>query len=293
MTRKEQIADALLEYLKDNPDLSQRQLSDRIGVSPSHVTHMKKKAFDETSSSGSLMLGDNIIKKFERFFYGHTSVWDIDNYTICTNVFIEAMTNHEQRIIDGPKGSGKSYAAEMFSKEYPKHTYYIRCATDMTAKQFMVEMAKVVGVNHYGSRYELRVRIAEKLLNEASPLLIIDEAENAKDAAFGSIKDLYDYKNLYQSVGIVVIGANEFMEWLRKKAMARSPKCFPQFLSRFSAEPGRLNAMGKKDIKEVSKLYSITYSESLDWLWANSRDFRELDRNIKRLLNDRKLNEAA
>ena len=159
----------------------------------------------------------------------------------------------------------------------------------MNPKAFIVELATLVGSEVTGDRRKIRLGIERKIKAMASPVILVDESENLRPATYGSIKALYD--NLQHYCGMVLCGANNFMDGLRKKAM-QGKGCFPQIYSRFSAEPVFLTTLTKEDVKMICKHNGIADKETVTEMYQRSSDFRELDRNIKRRKRDQNLEVA-
>lgn len=300
--QKREIADALNSYFEDKKKeleaagktLSQNGLAEIVGIPASVIGYVLKADFSAVNNKGNMMVTDRILKKIKAFMGLDRSVWDTTNYELCKATFLECKLNAEQRIISGDKGMGKTFAARLFQKQYPNHTYLVTCATDQNPKQFMYEVARSIGLptkHRNGSRYEVRVKVCEHLLAQegSEPHLIIDETENASPAVIGAIKDIYDYKNLHERVAITVLGANDFLKMLREKAQRKVKHAFPQFISRFGAEPVELEPYSKDEATAICKLFGITEREVIKELVNKSEDYRLLNDAIKRYLSDKDL----
>lgn len=291
-----QMAERLELYLKDSA-ISQAQFAKNAGISPSYVTHAINRNWtkvpagkDKDNNDRFTEFSDAIAFKIMAYLKMDQSHWDIDNFYECQTTFLECKEGKDHRIIDGPTGTGKTYAAEYFRKKRASETFLITSDGDMTHKQFMLELARLIGVNTDGSIYNIRQRIQDKIKTMKSPLIIIDEAENLKISAFRTIKALYDHVKDY--CGIVLIGAN-FLEGLEKKAAARKHN-LPQFFSRFSGNnPVQMREKSLKDTKEICEIYAITDRETVNRLHDSCSDFRELNKAIQRILRDRELPNVA
>jgi DNA transposition AAA+ family ATPase len=183
--------------------------------------------------------------------------------------------------IDGETGMGKSYAAEMYLKQFPTNTFIVTCDDDLTAKSFMNELAFSVGVKPLGAAYNIRKSVIHHLKGKRDALLIIDEAENLKDRAWGSIKRIMD--DLKNTCGIVFIGANGFERMLNKKAN-KLINPFPQVNSRIR-EGGfkQLFDFEENDVLSVCKQHEITEKEVITILRNKCRNMRELAGAITKL----------
>lgn len=289
-----QMADALEIYLKDNTGISQNKLASDWGVGSSYISHARARNWDKVPAGNDAngnkrftTFSDTIAKKIMiGLGMNVEAVWEIDNFMIINTILFEAKRHKEHRIIDGKVGSGKTFTAVSFKRQYPAETYLMTCSEDMNPKAFMIELANLVGVDSTGDRRKIRMRIADRLKSQANPVIIIDECENMKPATFGSIKALYD--DVKDFAGIALIGANGFLDKIRKHALA-GRGCFPQIYSRFSADPGQLNELSRNEVKYVCELNGIEDKSLVNRLFDTCGDYRELDRQVKRILRDRVL----
>ncbi len=222
--------------------------------------------------------------------------WDIYNYHATRVLLAECKLNVEHRIVDGKRGSGKSFAARSFVEDVdageilpdlPKgETFVVTAAEDMNPKAFMVEMARAMRIDASGDRLSIRKKIAAALRGMQHPLIAIDEAENLRMSTYGSIKALYD--EVFEYCSIVLIGANDYLDTL-KKWSEKGRGCIPQVYSRFSCDPVSLLAMSKEDAERICRQSGIVDMRTIGRIFAKSIDYRQLDRNIKRELRDRNL----
>lgn len=209
---------------------------------------------------------------------------DNDNFLLCMNAFSDARDSRMPYAIDGPTGEGKSYAAMEYLANNPKHTYYVRCDGDLTAKSFFMELSQALGMNLDGAVYNLRKNIIQKLKNETDALLIVDEAENLKDRAWDSLKRIID--DLKGYTGIAFIGANEFEKALEKKAN-KNKGCFPQILRRLR-EGGfvHLFSLSLDDAIDVCKPYGITSKTHVKALYDKCRNMAQLVSLIEKCMRE-------
>lgn len=287
----DRMAVALEGYLKDT-GISQNQCAIKIGIPSSYLTHALKRNWDAipAGTNRKTSFSHQIARKIMNFLGMDTTIWETDNYMITYNLLIECKQYQEHRIIDGSKGTGKTFAANQFKKAFPVDTFLLTCSEDMNPKSLMVELARQVNVDITGDRRKIRIAVCAKLKQMTSPHIIIDESENLKPAAYGSIKAIYDDVKDY--CAITLIGANNYIDMLKKKADA-GKGCFPQVFSRFSSEPAFLSQLTKDDTVYICSINGITDKDTINKLHIKSSDFRELDRNIKRLLRDQNLTNAA
>jgi DNA transposition AAA+ family ATPase len=284
------MANALDAYIKST-SISQNSLAQKIGIAPSYISHALKRNWDNIPAGGKrkTTFSESIAKKILIFLGVDNKIVDVDNFIIATNVLYEAKEYQEHRIIDGEKGTGKTTALREFQRNSPNETFLLTCSEDMNPKAFVVELANLVGSETSGDRRKIRFGIEKKIKSMSQPVILIDEAENLKPATYGSIKAIYD--SVYEYCGIVLCGANNYLEVLRKRAMT-GKGCFPQIYSRFSADPGFLSNMSKDDVKTFCAHHNIYDKETINTLAHRCSDFRELDRTIRRKIKNDKIKAA-
>lgn len=287
-----EMAQAVEEYIKDSK-ISQNKLASLIGISPSYIVHILKRNWDNipAGQGRTTTFSEANYKKVMNFLgLEEAKVWDIENYKLIFSTLLEAKAHKEHRIISGERGAGKTFTAEAFLREHPNETYLITASDDMNPKAFMIALAEQIGVDSTGDRRKIRLAIAAKIKTMSNPLIIVDESENAKPAMYGSIKALFDGVEKY--CGIVLIGANGYLSYLKKKADA-GRGCFPQLYSRFSADPIELNLMSKADVRMICQMNQINNPKQINDLFDTCKDYRELDRKIKRIIKDSDLSNQS
>lgn len=209
---------------------------------------------------------------------------ELDNYLMIMNALSDARDTGLPVAIDGNTGDGKSYTAQDYLRQHPKNTYIVRCDGDLTAKSFFTEMAYSLGMTPSGPVYDIRKNVIQKLKNEETPLLIIDESENLKDRAWESLKRIMD--DLKGHCGIAFIGANEFERMLQKKA-DKLKGCFPQVLRRIR-EGGftKLLRMNLDDVALICKPYGVGKVSLQKALFERCKNVGELTALLKRIMRE-------
>jgi DNA transposition AAA+ family ATPase len=268
-------------------DLSQSKLAKLAGISPAYMSDIMNGKF--VTGPKETPISDDYFRRLARAIGWMTTktYWthfDTDNYHAVIDTLNRARESKIPHAVDGYTGAGKSYAIEQYKLQYPKNTYVVRCDDDLTAKSFMQELAYSVGLKPLGAAYNIRKMVIHKLENEPNALLIIDEAENLKDRAWGSIKRILD--DLKGRCGIVFIGANEFEATMKKKA-DKMKACFPQVYSRI--KEGGFTAMfplSLEDVQGVCESFRISEKPVVNMLFDTCENWRELAGSIKKLLRE-------
>jgi DNA transposition AAA+ family ATPase len=285
---KAQIVQGLVAYLEAHKanGMSQAKIAKLCGVNAPYIGYMLAGQWNNIPSQGGAVatkISDAVFLKVQRGLGLNIETFETENYLAVYATCLEAKVAHQWRIIDGLTGAGKSFAAERFARQQSKETFLIRCKNTMNAKEFMQAIARAVGACEVGTRHRICVAISEKLLMMTNPLLIVDESEalfkRTSEGGFGAIKDICD--EVIGRVGIVLIGANGFLEQLRLRA-ANLRSCFPQVVSRFATEPVELEVVSRQDVEMIAPAFGVTGKKELDALYDTTANFRELFDTLRR-----------
>lgn len=296
---KATVANGLREYLEQHKEagMSQNKVAKLCGVNAPYVGYIIDNKWNAVPAQGGAALGrisDAIFLKIHQALGLSSEFFETDNYLAVYATCMEAKVEHQWRIIDGLTGAGKSFAAGRFTRLNPRETFLIRCKNTMNAKEFMQAIARAVGSSEVGTRHRICEGIAERLLTMSNPLLLIDETEalfkRTSEGGFGAIKDICDEVN--GRVGIVLIGANNFLEQLTQRA-ANLRSCFPQLLSRFATAPVELSAVRRDDVELIAPAFGVTGKKELDRLFDGAGNFRELFGTLRKQQADASLLKAA
>lgn len=286
--RKLQIALALEQYLRSN-NLSQNSAALTLGASAATLSKMRSGAKAEDTEARDRLwdkIDDRMWQRVEMGMpHSTANVLETRQYKAAYVGLMDAKREHMPKIIDGRTGIGKTFCIMQFAKEHPAETFRVRCSRDMSAKSFLQAVARAVGISDQGNSEGIRIAIGEKLLRMNYPLLIIDEAENLRDFAYGSIKALYDDLAEQGKAGIVLVGANGYAESLRRKAK-RNYGCFPQIWSRFKADRVILPELELSDVTYVAKSYGIEDRGHIVNLSQECEDYRDLFGTLRAYLRD-------
>lgn len=283
---KQQVMEAIRQQCEEQKLFSKADLAKRSGVGAPFVTHVMAGPDRWDNYSNGTPIPDYVFTKLAEVLGLSNDVFETQNYQAVYNALADAKLEHEYRIIDGGPGAGKTFACKDFVRKNPSQTYMLTCSDDLSAKEMIQELARIVGSNAEGTKYQIRKGIQEKLGREEYPLLILDEAENLRDAVFGEIKAIHDA--LEYRCGIVLVGANEFFKGISKKAM-KGKGCFPQIYSRFKTNVVMLGSLTITDCNTICVAHGLTDKAEIKRIYHESNDHRDLFRTLRRRDKDAKL----
>lgn len=278
-SQKETIVRAFQSYLSDK-GISQNKFAGLVDVNVGYLSAMSNRKWNEMAvGSKTVKIDDLYFNRIAKFlnlnlsenFWGH---FDTDNYIQIVNTLEDARRMKERKALDGATGTGKTYGVTEYKRQNPAGVYLVRCAYDLTAKSFMLEMAEALGLKEFGNRAQIRKAIVKRLLSDTNaPLLIIDEAENLKDGTWGAIKAMCD--DLEGHCGIVIVGANKFQKSLSNKAK-NNIGCFPQIYRRFKVGFVTCFDLSLEDVQNVCNQLGIRMKQVQNWLFDNYENLGEL-----------------
>ncbi len=256
---------------------SAASIAKRAGINAAYLTHIKAGRWNDvpTGNSTPTALGDHIWRGLRLALGLSLEVFETMHYREIVGLLHEAKTRGLARIIDGDTGLGKSFAIDEFQRQTPGGTYVVRCTSAMTVPEFVREIARVTGATvQTGTKQALLEAAARKLMREDQPLLIVDEAETMtkKAMSLSLLKDLYVLTN--GTVGIVLVGANDFLGRLRMKAQYKS-ESFPQLVSRFGTNPLVLTPIQPRDAAIIAASYGLTDRRTVANLLTAHPNYRE------------------
>lgn len=268
---------------------TQANIGKRAGVNSTYMSLIANGKWEVTTGSGRTTIPDYVWRDLRNALGLERQVFETSHYQQITGLLAEAKERGLCRIIDGDTGMGKSFSIDEFQRLVPVNTYVVRCTNAMTTPEFVKAIAATTGAGLLtGTKQALLEAVARKLMREDQPILIIDEAETMvkKAMSLSLLKDLYVLTN--GSIGIVLVGANDFINKLRVKASYKVEN-FPQLLSRFGTSPLMLAGLNYQDAARIATQFGVRDRKSISDLLAIHPNYRE----FLEALRQRQADEAA
>ena len=256
---------------------SQANLSRRVGASSSNVSQIQK-----TQGDGAALDALKIQSSYWRKLWGELrlgkEIFHTQPYINGLTALGKAKERKFAMILEGVTGIGKSTLAKDFAAKSPDGTWVVVCRASFTAKQFLREVAKVVGAKLRGSDADIEDDIARVISLKENPVLIIDEAENLKPRTYDTLKTLYD--KLEFKAGIVLCAMSGFADELKRRAEHSEQRndlrvAYQQVARRFR----RVEQMGDKskaDFKTICAAYDITDMAIVSSLYNSCANYGDL-----------------
>lgn len=171
---------------------------------------------------------------------------------------VEAKEEQRALMIIADTGLGKSNAIKAFLAKNPEHTYVFTLGDSYNLPTLLNEVLQVFGMTMHNWRNAKHIAL-RKISNALTdvydaghrPVIIMDEAENARIPVLKAIKELYDA--IIGKCGLVLIGTSQLTHQLEKKAEGKS---VPQLRRRFKAGTRHITPFNKgRDMKAFFEFY--------------------------------------
>lgn len=206
--RKQRILVAVESY-KTEKKLSQNKMAAVMGISPAQASSVFNPDKWENIS-------DELWQRLESQFVKHDWViYETENFRAIQSICSDSQQYSMNHCISDYTGAGKTTALEEYAKHTP-NAFYVLCDQMMTPKDLAREIQRVMGFNVEGPARLMAIAIVNYLVQQTSPVLLIDEADKLSDRCLMMLKMIYD--RLENRCGFVTAGTEVLREKIDKFA---------------------------------------------------------------------------
>lgn len=238
----------------------------------------------------------------------------IGNYSRIAQAFQDAKQESMWFAVANKAGSGKTGTLEdLFNDDVTGTVVFIQ-AEEWSGRQFLMKLiGKTIGESALKGKYKTLAQLTDLVANYFNdmsfgcPVLLIDEADKLKPAAFRTLIPIYNRTE--DRLGLIMSGT-ENLEKELKAGVRLAKKGYDELESRVGRTYIHLNGATKNEIKEICNANGVTSELSQEKIWNEiekvkkptlvrtatgqkeilieyAEDFRRLKRLIKRerLLN--------
>lgn len=192
---------------------------------------------------------------------------------------VEAKEESRSLMLIANTGLGKSNAIKQFQAKKPKNTFVITIGDSHNLRAIIEEIMNQLGLEmrtghsaKHSNLTDISYRLNEIAADNGFPVIIFDEAENAKISTLKAIKEIYDAVS--DHCGIVLIGTDQLIDQLNRKSKGQS---IPQLRRRFKAGTRYIALFNKaKDMKPFFDLYIPAQEDLKDLLIQLCDNYGEL-----------------
>ena len=282
---KELIRESLEKYLETH-GMSQNEFSKHSGVNVGYISNIRQ----GKSHLGKSEIDDKWYRQIAEAIglSLNKEYWTIkqtDQLLRILATLEDARKFGSTNVIIGETGCGKSYACDLFQKQYPQDVFIIKLGEsdkigdvlDKTIEALKMPVrpnVKLEGSSQTASKSNKIRRIIQylqKLKHDGySPTVIWDESEYMNIATLCAVKEFYDH--LRQVCALILIGTDQLTEKLEKLKLKNKPG-MPQFYSRIK--------FGIRELKPIDRKFSAFLDDISDrsvkaFIKDNCDNYREV-----------------
>lgn len=190
--------------------------------------------------------------------------------------------------ITGDAGTGKTFACRQYMATH-KQTYMLCCNEYWNRKLFLTELLTSLGRDYTGFTVgEMMAEAVRTLKMQASPLLILDEADKLSDHVLYFFITLYNH--LEDECGIAMCATN-YLEKRIKRGIKLNKKGYNEIWSRLGRKCVSLKGVSAADITAICEANGVQDMKSIDSIIADSEsDLRRVKRRVHAVVRKRQLN---
>lgn len=270
---KQQIQDGIESYKKEQ-DLSQNQLSTKIGVSSATLSQIKSGNFDN--------IADAMWNKIANGINFHNNDWQVAQTANLRKIFsllTFAKENSATAALAADAGQGKTQAFDEFKARNKSTVHVVKCSGYWSRCVFLHEIGKAMGLDLTGTYTSESVEaITKHLSKQQKPLLIFDEVDKLTDNNLYFIIDFYN--RLDGKCGIYLSGT-PYLQQRLELGVRRNKKGYREIYSRIGRKFASLNPITRDDVTAICANNGIDSSHAAPIFSGCDGDLRRVKRSIE------------
>ncbi|EAJ6073424.1 AAA family ATPase [Campylobacter coli] len=277
----------LTKKFLNTQNISQNNLSDRLGINKSYMVGYMK----EGSGYKYASKVEPLLEKYIKSFVEEKSVKELQTPFIATkdakaiNVTIEsAMSNREMGVIIGEAGTGKSRAIKEYAAKNGTRVVLFEATTETSKRMLLVGLENKLNICFKGSLDD-KIRGIASELARTSKVLIIDESEHLPFRALECLRRIYDFSN----TALILVGTRKLKNNLT--GIGRNDyNEYGQLSSRIGAKwelkglcYQNKEGLKDEDLKTLCKHFDVEDKKAIDLVFNLARgNFRKSEKLLKR-----------
>ena len=262
ISEMQQEAKSLLTDFLASKKTSKVKLAKKMGISHAVLTYVTQEQWESVSEEMLLKIINTLKTTSDDYKLVRTA-----NFNTVMLLCEDATKRRAMYGLIGCTGAGKTTALKQFYSTQ-KNVFYIACKNIMNRKQFFASLLKELGINFYGTVYDMVTRIEDEFKILENPLLIIDEAGKLSHTL---LLDLHDLRNsTMNNLGIILSGCEYFKENL-EKGVRKDKQGIPEFYSRVVSWQ-TLSMPTRKEVEAICNVNGIEFENMNRRSYSNFRD---------------------
>jgi Cdc6-like AAA superfamily ATPase len=247
------------------------------GVSEASLINVRKGHWEGMSDELWLTLGRQVGYMARRGW----EVAETDAHRKLLSLMQDARSNANVYAIIGQAGAGKSTAAKEMARS---GAYHIVCAEYHNRKTFLATILTALGRENMGLGVaEMIDKIVELFRRQASPLLILDEADKLNDQVFYFFITLYN--KLEGHCGIVLL-STPYLQKRIEQGRKLGKKGYEEIYSRIGRKFPKLKPATQREVKRICELNGLSDGEVISRIHHEAEgDLRRVERAVHKYLN--------
>jgi DNA transposition AAA+ family ATPase len=259
---KDQISEEI-KLILSTKRLSQNELAEKIGISPSQLINMKSPDKWERVSDKLWQVATLFFNKGKEWKTIETFNFQ-DIITLC----YDAQSNKRLLAVAGRSGLGKTTALKHYTRQN-SNAYYVLTDYLQKSKEFFKSIAIALGIDIEGNARKILQAIVDRINTLENPVIILDDAGKLNDSNYRNIQLLFDATE--GRAGIVLGGTLHLKQYIER--MTQKEKMGFDELERRIEYWMVLKAPRKEEIESLCNNNSVSDKDCINYLYNTCKEF--------------------
>lgn len=254
--QKDEIRGLLQAYISRYPSQNKAAAS-LTGISAGTVSTILSGAYDKISDDMFAKLRAQISSKRHIDWV----ICETRLYRELTTVLEDAQEYADVAWVVSNAGAGKDVTAKDYASKH-ENVFLIECSVDMGRRDFIYEIARIIGIGVSGvSLRDTLDRITKHLLTLDNPVLIFNEGDKLSDALLYYFITIYN--RLEGHCGIILMSTDSIKRRM-EIGLSYNKRGYSEIYSRICRRFIELSPVTEYEVAAIARANGITEKKSLD-----------------------------